>query len=51
VLRTKVPAARRSPEPESAPVSLPLWLARELEPAGVPQSDIGLLDEAALKSW
>jgi hypothetical protein len=48
VIRLKKPAERPSPEPESAPVSLSLWLAQQLERAGVKAEAIeGLDDDAA----
>jgi hypothetical protein len=46
VLRMKRPAERPTTEPEPQPVSLPLWLARELERRGVTPAEIENLDEA-----
>lgn len=47
VLRTRSPARRPSPFPESAPRSLPLWLAMALEgEAGLTREQIAKLDEA-----
>ena len=45
VLRTKKPANRPAPEPEPEPVSLPLWLAYELQRRGISAAAIGMLDE------
>ena len=46
VLRTKGPAPRPSPTPETAPKSLPLWLAQALErEVGLTREQVGELDE------
>jgi hypothetical protein len=45
VLRTKTPATRPVPAPEPEPVSLPLWLAHELERSGITPKEIEKLDE------
>jgi hypothetical protein len=46
VLRTQTPATRPAPAPEPEPASLPLWLARELERAGITPTEIERLDES-----
>ena len=45
VLRTTDPAERPSPHPEPEPVSLPLWLAHELQLRGVSAREIEGLDQ------
>jgi hypothetical protein len=50
VLRTKRPATRPVPVPEPEPVSMPLWLARELERAGITPREIERLDEPRAKA-
>lgn len=50
VVRLKAPAERPSPEPEPAPSSLPLWLAQQLQRAGIPQAEIEGLDEGAART-
>lgn len=47
VLRLRKPADRPSPEPEPEPVSLPMWLAQQLERAGVLPQEIEGLDAHA----
>lgn len=46
VLRSRKPAPRPSPSPEPPPRSLPIWLARALEAAGVPREQLAEADEA-----
>jgi hypothetical protein len=50
VLRTKQPAPRPTPTPEPEPVSLPLWLAHELERLGIAPTEIEGLDEARARA-
>lgn len=50
VLRTKTPARRPAPAPEPEPASLPLWLARELERAGITPREIESLDQSQAKA-
>lgn len=50
VLRTKRPATRPVPAPEPEPVSLPLWLAHELERCGISPKELEKLDEPHAKA-
>jgi hypothetical protein len=50
VLRTKTPATRPVPAPEPELLSLPLWLAHELERCGISPQEIEKLDEPRAKA-
>ena len=50
VLRTQTPATRPVPAPEPELLSLPLWLAHELERCGISSKEIEKLDESRAKA-